>query len=86
MAKKDRSETAIPCLIVFTKPLLLGGLPRNLFFSLLFIGFLMMIIFKNIIVGLLVFLVYIFLQILNKKDEIRVEGFFKMSRKKYISY
>ena len=41
MAKKDRSETAIPCLIVFTKPLLLGGLPQNLFFSLLFIGFFM---------------------------------------------
>ena len=31
----DRSETAIPCMIMFTKPLLIAGLPRNLYYSLL---------------------------------------------------
>ena len=26
----DRSETAIPCIIMFTKPSVVAGLPRNL--------------------------------------------------------
>ena len=31
----DRSATAIPCMVMFTKPLLIAGLPRNLYYSLL---------------------------------------------------
>lgn len=26
----DRSETAIPCLLIFTKPILVGGVPVNM--------------------------------------------------------
>lgn len=34
----DRSETAIPCMVMFTKPLLIAGLPRNLYYGLLAAG------------------------------------------------
>lgn len=82
----DRSETAIPCMIMFTKPLLIAGLPRNLYYSLLGVAIFLIILFKNLIAALIVVLIYILLRYLNRKDETTVEGLWKMNKKKYISY
>lgn len=82
----DRSETAIPCMIMFTKPLLIAGLPRNLYYSLLGVAVFLIILFKNLIAALIVVLIYILLRYLNCKDETTVEGLWKMNKKKYISY
>lgn len=82
----DRSETAIPCMIMFTKPLLIAGLPRNLYYSLLGVAVFLIILFKNLIAALIVVLIYILLRYLNRKDETTVEGLWKMNKKKYISY
>lgn len=82
----DRSETAIPCMIMFTKPLLIAGLPRNLYYSLLAAAVFLTVLFKNLIAALIVVLIYILLRYLNRKDETTVEGLWKMNKKKYISY
>lgn len=82
----DRSETAIPCMIMFTKPLLIAGLPRNLYYSLLAAAVFLTVLFKNLIAALIVVLVYLLLRYLNYKDETTVEGLWKMNKKKYISY
>ncbi len=82
----DRSETAIPCMVMFTKPLLIAGLPRNLYYSLLAAAVFLTVLFKNLIAALIVVLVYILLRYLNRKDETTVEGLWKMNKKKYISY
>lgn len=82
----DRSETAIPCMIMFTKPLLIAGLPRNLYYSLLAAAIFLTLLFKNLIAALIVVLIYILLRYLNYKDETTVEGLWKMNKKKYISY
>lgn len=82
----DRSETAIPCMIMFTKPLLIAGLPRNLYYSLLAAAVFLTVLFKNLIAALIVVLIYILLRYLNYKDETTVEGLWKMNKKKYISY
>ena len=58
----DRSETAIPCMIMFTKPLLIAGLPRNLYYSLLGVAVFLIILFKNLIAALIVVLIYILLR------------------------
>ena len=81
----DRSETAIPCMVMFTKPLLIAGLPRNLYYSLLAAAVFLTVLFKNLIAALIVVLVYILLRYLNRKDETTVEGLWKMNKKKYIS-
>ena len=82
----DRSATAIPCMVMFTKPLLIAGLPRNLYYSLLAAAIFLTLLFKNLIAGLIVVLIYILLRYLNRKDETTVEGLLKMNKKKYISY
>ncbi len=82
----DRSETAIPCMIMFTKPLLIAGLPRNLYYSLLAAAVFLTLLFKNLIAALIVVLIYLLLRYLNYKDEATVEGLWKMNKKKYISY
>ncbi|MDY2801271.1 MAG: hypothetical protein SOV59_08445 [Fusobacterium mortiferum] len=82
----DRSETAIPCMIMFTKPLLIAGLPRNLYYSLLAAALFLTVLFKNLIAALIVVFIYILLRYLNYKDETTVEGLWKMNKKKYISY
>ena len=45
----DRSETAIPCLLIFTKPILVGGLPRNLFYFIAALAVFSLVILKNLI-------------------------------------
>ena len=82
----DRSETAIPCMVMFTKPLLIAGLPRNLYYGLLAAGVFLVLLFKNFIAGVLVVLLYVLLRYLNYKDETMIEGLFRRNRKKYISY
>lgn len=84
--KIDRSQTAIPCLTVFTKKLNKGGLPKMLFYT-LSLGFLTSIfLMKNIILGIVIGGLYVLLRTINKKDETILEGFLKMNKKKYISY
>lgn len=82
----DRSATAIPCLIGFTKPLLIGGLPRNLYYLILGIGVMSTLLLKNIIAGIVVFFVYLVLRKINSKDETILAGFINMCKKKYLSY
>lgn len=82
----DRSETAIPCMVMFTKPLLIAGLPRNLYYGLLAAGVFLVLLFKNFIAGVLVVLLYVLFKYLNYKDETMIEGIFRMNRKKYLSY
>lgn len=84
--KIDRSGTSIPCMVMFTKPLLIAGLPRNLYYLLLAAGVFFTVLFKNIIAALIVLLLYIILKFLNRKDETVVEGIWRMNKKKYISY
>ncbi|WP_349764092.1 hypothetical protein [Fusobacterium sp. SYSU M8D902] len=84
--KVDRSETAIPCLIVFTKPLLIAGLPKNTFYLLLGTGMACLFLFKNLVVCILIILLYIFLRKLNEKDYFYCTGLLTKNRKRYISY
>lgn len=82
----DRSGTAIPCMIMFTKPLLIAGLPRNLYYGLLAAAVFFTLLFKNLIAAILVILLYLIFKYLNQKDETMIEGLWRMNRKKYISY
>lgn len=82
----DRSGTSIPCMTMFTKPLLIAGLPRNLYYSLLAAAVFLTVLFKNLIAALIVVFIYILLRYLNYKDETTVEGIWRMNKKKYISY
>ncbi|MGK4198863.1 VirB3 family type IV secretion system protein [Fusobacterium sp. HC1336] len=84
--KVDRSETAIPCMTVFTRPLQVAGLPRDIFFTLLGTGVGAFFILKNIIVALVILLIYIFLRFVNKKDDYAIQNWINQCRKKYISY
>lgn len=84
--KVDRSETAIPCMIVFTKPLSLGGLPRDLFYVLILSGCVSVIFMKNIILSLIIGLTYELLRRIYSHDETLLAGLLRMSKKKYISY
>lgn len=82
----DRSETAIPCLTSFTDPLLIGGLPRNLYYLMLGIGVMSVLLFKNLIAGVVVFFIYLILRKINTKDPTTLSGFMNMCKKKYLSY
>lgn len=82
----DRSETAIPCLTSFTEPLLIGGLPRNLYYLMLGIGIMSVLLFKNLIAGVVVFFIYLILRKVNSKDPTTLSGFMNMCKKKYLSY
>lgn len=82
----DRSATAIPCLVSFTKPLLVGGLPRNLYYMILGIGVMSILLFKNIIAGIVILFLYLVLKKINAKDETTLSGFLNMCKKKYLSY
>lgn len=82
----DRSETAIPCMLMFTKPLLIAGLPRNLYYGLLAAGVFFTLLFKNLIAAVIVLFLYLLCRYLNRKDETMIEGLWRMNRKKYISY
>lgn len=84
--KVDRSETAIPCMIVFTKPLQVAGLPKDVFYGLLAIGVICVFLLKNIIVGILILALYGVLRKINEKDEFAIQGMLGKIRKKYISY
>lgn len=82
----DRSATAIPCLTSFTDPLLIGGLPRNLYYLMLGIGVMSVLLFKNLIAGVIVFFIYLILRKINAKDPTTLSGFMNMCKKKYLSY
>ncbi len=82
----DRSSTAIPCLTSFTEPLLIGGLPRNLYYLMLGIGVMSVLLFKNLIAGVVVFFIYLILRQINSKDPTTLSGFMNMCKKKYLSY
>lgn len=82
----DRSATAIPCLTSFTEPLLIGGLPRNLYYLMLGIGVMSVLLFKNLIAGVVVFFIYLILRKINSKDPTTLSGFMNMCKKKYLSY
>lgn len=82
----DRSFTAIPCLTVFTKKVTKGGIPKDLFYIILFLFLVSTVLMKNIIIGLVIGILYFILKKINKNDETTLEGLLKMNRKKYISY
>lgn len=82
----DRSETAIPCLLIFTKPILVGGLPRNLFYIIVVLSIFSLIILKNVILFGIIMVIYYILKRINAKDETYLIGFFRMCKKKYLSY
>lgn len=84
--KVDRSETAIPCMLVFTEPLKIAGLPRSLFFTLLGSGLIIMLLLKNLIAGGLIFVFYIVIKAINKNDDYKLYNLLRQTRKKYISY
>lgn len=84
--KVDRSDTAIPCMLVFTKPLQVAGLPKDVFYVLLGLGLMCVFLLKNMIVGIIILLLYLFLRRINEKDEYAIEGMLYKIRKKYISY
>ncbi|MBC2857027.1 VirB3 family type IV secretion system protein [Cetobacterium sp. 2A] len=84
--RMDRSSTAIPCLTVFTNQLNLCGLPRTLFYLILFAFCGSIFLLKNIVLGLIVGIIYLILHRINRKDPTTLEGFVKMNRKTYISY
>ena len=84
--KAARSGTAIPCMTVFTKPLTVGGLPRQLFYILIAIGCFTGLIFKNIVIPIIILIFYFYLRAIHSKDETTLIGYYKMNRKKYISY
>lgn len=82
----DRSETAIPCLLIFTKPILVGGLPRNLFYFIAALAVLSLVILKNLILFGIIMIVYYILRRINAKDETYLTGLLRMCKKKYLSY
>ena len=82
----DRSETAIPCLLIFTKPILVGGLPRNLFYFIAALAVLSLVILKNLILFGIIMVVYYILRRINAKDETYLTGLLRMCKKKYLSY
>ncbi len=82
----DRSETAIPCLLIFTKPILVGGLPRNLFYFIAALAILSLVILKNLILFGIIMVVYYILRRINAKDETYLTGLLHMCKKKYLSY
>lgn len=82
----DRSETAIPCLLIFTKPILVGGLPRNLFYFIATLAILSLVILKNLILFGIIMVVYYILRRINAKDETYLTGLLRMCKKKYLSY
>lgn len=84
--KINRSATAIPCLVVFTKPLTIMGLPKNLFIGIAIITGMVILLFKNLLFIAVVIPIYFIFKFINKKDETRLEGFLKSNKKKYISY
>ncbi|MGL4865480.1 MAG: hypothetical protein ACRC4T_20480 [Cetobacterium sp.] len=84
--KVDRSFTAVPCLTVFTKRTTKGGLPKNLYYILMFLLLVSIFLMKNIILSLLIGALYIVLVKINRKDDTTLEGALRMSKKRYISY
>lgn len=82
----DRSEIAIPCLLIFTKPILVGGLPRNLFYFIAALAILSLVILKNLILFGIIMIVYYILRRINAKDETYLTGLLRMCKKKYLSY
>lgn len=82
----DRSETAIPCLLIFTKPILVGGLPRNLFYFIAALAILSLVILKNLILFGIIMVIYYILRRINAKDETYLTGLLRMCKKKYLSY
>ena len=82
----DRSETAIPCLLIFTKPILVGGLPRNLFYFIAALAVFSLVILKNLILFGIIMVVYYTLRRINAKDETYLTGLLRMCKKKYLSY
>ena len=82
----DRSETAIQCLLIFTKPILVGGLPRNLFYFIAALAVFSLVILKNLILFGIIMVVYYILRRINAKDETYLTGLLRMCKKKYLSY